>query len=172
MKDFKYSLIAAISKTNNVIGNDEQIPWKSSTDMKYFKRVTTGNVVIMGRKTFESIGKELPNRINIVVTSDQRNISPDFNGIIANSLDMALRIASTYKDKETFVIGGGQLYKEAIETVHKLYITWVTRLDNEEIEGNVFFPNINTNQNFRLVDVETYDGDKPLLLEFNTFIRK
>lgn len=171
MDKFKFSLIAAISKTNDVIGLDDTLPWKAPMDMKYFKKITTGNVVIMGRKTYESIGKALPNRINIVITSDQRNINDDFEGMIVNDLETALRIASTFKDKETIVIGGGQVYIEAMKTAHKLYITWVSRKDGLEITGNRFFADFNV-KDFKLVDELLYTDDPKYNLEFNTFIRK
>lgn len=171
MKDFKYSLIAAVSKNNGVIGLDDTIPWKAPMDMKYFKKVTTGNVVIMGRKTYESIGKVLPNRINIVITSNQTSLPTDYHGLIVNNLESALRVASSFRDKETFVIGGGQVYIEAIKSAHKLYLTWVSRKDGEDIEGNRYFADFNENE-FKLVDEYLYDKNATYDLEFNTFIRK
>lgn len=171
MKDFKYSLIAAIAKENNVIGLDNTLPWSARMDMKYFKKITTNNVVIMGRKTYESIGKTLPNRINIVVSSNSKSLPFDYHGMIAKDLDSALLMASTLKDKETIVIGGGQLYTEALKSVHKMYITWVSRKDGGEILGNKYFPEFNLTD-FKLVDDYQYNDDEVFNLDFNTFIRK
>lgn len=171
MGNIKFSLITAISKTNDVIGIDNELAWKAPMDLKYFKRITSDNVVIMGRKTYDSIGKPLPNRVNIVITRNQNNLPADFNGIIASSLENALEIASSFKDKEAIVIGGGEIYAEALKTVTKMYITWVTRKDGQEINGNKFFPHINFKE-FNLVDEFLYDEDPVYKLEFNTFFRK
>lgn len=171
MGDFKYSLITAISKTNDVIGLDNELAWRASMDLKYFKRITNNNVVIMGRKTYDSIGKPLPNRINIVITRNPKNLPIDFSGSIASSLEEALKMAASYKDKETIVIGGSQIYLEALKSVTKMYITWVSRKDKTEIVGNKFFPTINLKE-FRLVDEFLYKADPVYDLDFNTFIRK
>jgi dihydrofolate reductase len=127
------SIIAAVSK-NGVIGVDNKLPWDLPEDLKRFKELTTGNVVIMGRKTYESIGKPLPNRINIVVTRDK-----DFfvSGVLtANSLDSALLKAGGNKD--IFIIGGGEIYKQSMGFADKLYITEV----DMEVEGDTTFPTI------------------------------
>lgn len=171
MNNFKYALIAAVSKGNGVIGLDNTIPWEAPMDMAYFKKKTTDNVVIMGRKTYESIGKALPNRINIVVTSDSEKIPKDYCGIIVNNMNEALKVASTFKDKETFVIGGGRVYIETMENAHKVYLTWVSRKDGGVIEGNRYFADFHEEE-FNLVDKFTYNGDETYKLEFNTFIRK
>ena len=127
------SIIAAVSK-NGVIGVDNKLPWDLPEDLKRFKELTTGNVVIMGRKTYESIGKPLPNRINIVVTRDKNFFTP--NVIVANSLDSALLKAGGNKD--IFIIGGGEIYKQSIGFADKLYITEV----DMEVEGDTTFPTI------------------------------
>jgi dihydrofolate reductase len=127
------SIIAAVSK-NGVIGVDNKLPWDLPEDLKKFKEITTGNVVIMGRKTYESIGKALPNRINIVVTRDKNFFVP---GVLsANSLDSALLKAGGNKD--IFIIGGGEIYKQSMDFVDKLYITEV----DMEVEGDTTFPTI------------------------------
>lgn len=152
MPTLKISVIAAISK-NLVIGRDNKIPWHIPEDLKRFKELTSGHVVIMGRKTFESIGKPLPNRTNIVITRD-----PDYlaEGIlVCHSLEEALQKAQktwipdpfdaqgkqVRDDKprdtsEIFIIGGGQIYKQAMSLTDKLYLTIV----DEEVEGDTFFP--------------------------------
>lgn len=120
----KKSIIVAYDE-NNGIGINNELPWKygdMKTDMKLFKNRTTANTVIMGRKTFESIGKPLPDRRNIVLT---RNLDYDFDGIeVAHSLEEAFEIASSV-NCEVFVIGGSEIYQQAIDKVDKMYITKV-----------------------------------------------
>ncbi len=133
-------LVVAIAE-NGVIGRDDWMPWRLSTDLKRFKALTTGNPVIMGRKTFESIGKPLPNRLNIVVT---RNREWKADGVeTANSLEDAIALAklrSRCMDGagEICVIGGGQVYAEALPLANRLYVTHVLA----EMEGDTFFPPI------------------------------
>lgn len=143
------SIIAAIDN-NNAIGKNNYIPWTISEDLKYFKEKTTNNIIIMGRKTFESLNnKPLPNRINIVVSSNENlfqslNIDTTLYNkqlLWAPSLTSAIIMANiiNYNDynKEIFVIGGSQIYKQAINVVDKLYITHVnTSIDNPD----AFFP--------------------------------
>lgn len=124
------TLIAAISQ-NYVIGNKGQIPWKLPEDMKRFKELTTGHTVVMGRKTYESIGRPLPKRKNIVVTKSdlqQEGI------IVAHSIDEALELG----DGKTYIIGGQQIYEQTIERANKLEITHV----HKTVEGDAFFPTI------------------------------
>ena len=114
------SIIAAIGK-NNELGKNNTLIWSMPADMKFFRDTTRGHTVIMGRKTFESIGKPLPNRKNIVITRD-KNYKKD--GIeIVNSLNEAINL--TIPNEEVFVIGGGEIYKQAIEIADKLYITHI-----------------------------------------------
>ncbi|MEI2383783.1 dihydrofolate reductase [Breoghania sp. JC706] len=135
----KICLIAAVAE-NGVIGRDNDMPWKLSSDLKRFKALTLGKPVVMGRKTFESIGRPLPGRPNIVVT---RN--PDFSaeGIeVVSSLDAALdlakRLAAEEEVDEAMVIGGGALYADAIAHADRLYITRV----HAAPEGDTRFPEI------------------------------
>ncbi len=125
------SIIAALSH-NRVIGKDNQLPWRLPADLKHFKAVTLGKPVIMGRKTFESIGKPLPGRANIVVTRD-----PKFraDGIaVAHSLDAALAQANAAP--EIMLIGGAQLYAEALPRVQRLYLTLIYA----DFDGDAQFP--------------------------------
>ena len=127
-------LIVAKSK-NNVIGKDGKIPWNIKGEQQQFKKLTTGNVVIMGRRTYEEIGKPLPNRINIIVS--RNNNYTGENLITVKSLDEALN----YKlDKNIFIAGGYALFKEAIPKVDKMYIT---QIDMIVEDGDVFFPKFN-----------------------------
>jgi len=150
------SLIAVLSE-NRVIGNKGKIPWHISEDLKRFKKLTQGHAVIMGRKTYESIGKPLPNRINIIITRDKSykpsevektSIDRLIEAIVCHSLEEAIEIA---KKKETafsrlsrdpasrgeiFIIGGGQIFKETIKFADKLYLTIV----KGKFRGDAFFP--------------------------------
>lgn len=134
------SAIVALSK-NNVIGKDGKLPWHVPEDLKRFKALTSGHVVVMGRKTFESIGNPLPNRTNIVITRDPDYLAEGI--IIAHSLQEALDISKKEELKtfdtsknEIFIIGGGQIYEQAMPVTDKLYLTII----DEEIEGDTFFP--------------------------------
>jgi len=134
------SLIAAIGRSTRVIGNSasktarDQIPWRLPLDQKYFKETTTGHVVIMGRTTFESVGKPLPNRTNIVVTK-QNNFKAE-GCIIAPSTEIAIKIAQELESGEIFIIGGGLIYTNMIKQANRLYLTLV----EGNYEGDVFFP--------------------------------
>jgi len=150
------SIIAAVSK-NGVIGVNNTLPWDLPKDLKRFKDLTTGNVVIMGRKTYESIGKALPNRINIVVTRDKNFFVP---GVLsANSLDSALLKAGGNKD--IFIIGGGEIYKQSMDFVDKLYITEV----DMEVEGDTTFPTIS--DKWIVSNEEDFEGGKFLTYSRN-----
>jgi dihydrofolate reductase len=125
------SMIVARSR-NHVIGRDNQMPWKISADLQFFKRVTMGHPVIMGRKTWESIGRPLPGRRNIVVS---RNANYSINGgELVGSLDEALQ--SLCEFPRVFVIGGEQLFRQAFDKADRLYIT---EIDLDVEGGDTFF---------------------------------
>ena len=129
------SLIAAICK-NNELGKGNDLIWKLPADQKFFRETTTGHPIIMGRKTFESIGKSLPNRKNIVIT---RDVNYKKEGIeIVHSLAGALDLLSN-KNEEIFIIGGAEIYKQAMPVADKLYIT---HIDAEDKNADTFFPEI------------------------------
>ena len=129
------SLIAAIGK-NNELGKKNTLLWDLPADMRHFRETTRGHTVIMGQKTFESIGRPLPNRRNIVVTRDDNF---KIEGIeISMSLEDTLASFAN-STEEVFVIGGGQIYKQSIEKADRLYITHV---DMEDKEADTFFPEI------------------------------
>jgi len=125
------SIVVAIAQ-NNVIGNNNKLLWHIPEDLKYFKSLTMGAPIIMGRKTFESIGRALPGRLNIIISRNDAFEAQ--NCIVVNSLDTAIAKANTYN--EVFIIGGGEIYKQAIDIAHKLYITEVY----EAFSGDTFFP--------------------------------
>ena len=136
------SLIVAVSE-NGVIGKDNDLIWHLPKDMKFFKETTMGHHVIMGRKNFESIPHKyspLPNRTNVVIT---RQADYKAEGcVVVNSVEAALEIAKNNGENEPFIIGGGQIYKLALETnlVDKIYLTKV----HHSFEGDTFFPELNT----------------------------
>jgi len=129
------SIIVAASQ-NNVIGKDNQLIWRLSADLKRFKALTTGHHIIMGRKTFDSIGKPLPNRTSIIIT---RQADYKAEGcIVVNSLEEAL--AKVPADQEAFIIGGGTIYKEAMDKADQLYLTLV----HGKFDGDTFFPKLDS----------------------------
>ena len=147
----RVSLVVAVSE-NNVIGKDNQLLWSLPNDMKFFKNTTWGMPVIMGRKTFESLGKPLPGRTNIVITSKPDWQSP--GTITVSSLDEAIHAAEETDAKEVFVIGGGQVYKQSMPVANRIYYTRV----HTKVEGDTFFPEIDPIQ-FRLVSELPFTKD-------------
>lgn len=129
------SLIAAIGK-NNELGKNNKLLWNLPADMRYFRDTTRGHTVIMGRKTYEAIGKALPNRKNIVITGDRSFIKNDAH--IVYSLEEALDQSAS--DGEVFIIGGAQIYAQALPHADTLYITHV----DGDFDADTFFPVIDT----------------------------
>ena len=117
---------------NRVIGVDNTLPWRLPADLKHFRRLTTGHHVIMGRRNYESIGKPLPERTNIVVTRNRDYRAPGC--VIAHSLEEALEHAQT--DPEIFVIGGAEIYHQAFARADRLYLTLV----HASVTGDTYFP--------------------------------
>jgi len=130
------SLVVAAAE-NNAIGKDNRLLWSLPNDLKFFKNVTWGMVVIMGRKTFESFNKLLPGRVNIVI-SRQEGWKAD-GAITVNSLEAALAKATAENFKEVFVIGGGEIYKQAMPIANKIIMTRV----HASFDADTFFPVIN-----------------------------
>jgi len=132
----KVSLIAAIGK-NHELGKGGEIPWHISEDLKRFRRVTSGHPIIMGRKTFESIGHPLPNRTNIIITRDGLKFKNISGLSVALSLQEAFEIArKALGSEEIFVIGGGQIFKQSMGLANKLYLTII----DADFEADTFFP--------------------------------
>jgi dihydrofolate reductase len=126
------SLIAALSE-NRVIGREQGLPWHIPTDLKRFRKITSGHPVVMGRKTFDSVGKPLPNRINVVIS---RNLNLQIAGVqVVASLDDALRLFEN-TDEEVFVLGGGEIFNQAIGRADRLYLTKIHRA----FDGDTYFP--------------------------------
>jgi dihydrofolate reductase len=131
------TLIVAKAK-NNVIGKDIQLIWKLSADLRRFKNLTTGHYILMGRKTFESLGKPLPNRTHLIITRNPDYVAPEGH-FSFTSLEGAIIFCNKIGVDELFIIGGGQIYQESIELCDVLEITEV----DCEPEGDTFFPEIN-----------------------------
>ncbi|MBK9734891.1 MAG: dihydrofolate reductase [Saprospiraceae bacterium] len=133
------SCIVAIAN-NRVIGKDNDIPWYLPADLQYFKKTTLDHCIIMGRNCYNSIGRPLPKRTNIIVTRDPFFISS--NCLIAHSIPEALHMAFQQGDPEVFIIGGGQIYEDTKDLWDKIYLTEV----NLNVSGDVFFPELNLNE--------------------------
>ncbi|MEM6298886.1 MAG: dihydrofolate reductase, partial [Bacteroidota bacterium] len=132
----KISLIVAQSQ-NRVIGRDNDLPWRLPTDLKRFKRLTLNHFILMGRKTFDSIGKPLPKRTSVVIS---RNPDLKIEGaVVENSLEAALQRAREAGEEEVFIIGGAEIFKLALPLADTLYLTQV----EAEVEGDVLFPELN-----------------------------
>ena len=160
------SIIVAAAE-NNSIGKNNQLLWHLPNDLKFFKNTTWGMPVIMGRKTFESVNKPLPGRINIVITRQ-----PGWNAesvVVANDLNDALKKAAETNCKEAFIIGGGEIYRQAFEMADKIYLTRV----HAALDGDTFFPaieenkwHLSSNQDFAADDKHAFS------YSFQTWIRK
>lgn len=128
------TIIAAIGK-NNALGKDNQLLWRLPKDLKHFKSLTENHPIVMGRKTYESIGKALPNRTNLVVSRKENWFAEDI--LIVSKLKEAIKFAKKI-DEEVFIIGGGEIYKQTMELADRLEITLV----EEDFEADTFFPKI------------------------------
>jgi dihydrofolate reductase len=149
LKD-ELNIIAARS-LNNVIGNDLDIPWHAKGEQKLFKEITRDSVLIMGRKTYESIGRPLPGRFTIIVT---RNAGySQANCEVAANLEDAIKLAKA-QDKPAFIAGGGQIYEQALPLASGVHLTTVQC----EVEGNVHFPDFPTDQ-FTLIEEKSFQSN-------------
>lgn len=139
---------------NHAIGKDNQLLWHLPADLKFFKETTMGCPVIMGRKTFQSIGRTLPGRQNVVITRDKNfNSDNQYDILVVGSLDEAL--VKLHAEKEVFIIGGGEIYKQSMDTVDTIYLTLV----NVTIDADVYFPAIDSSK-FDLVWEEAHKADE------------
>lgn len=162
----KISMIAAMAH-DRVIGKDNQMPWHLPADLAHFKRVTLGKPVLMGRKTFESIGRPLPGRRNLVIS---RNPGYQAEGIeVLGSVEAALALLAGSSVEELMVIGGGHLYAEMLPSADCLYLT---RIDLA-VEGDTRFPAFDDGQ-WQRVDCESHSADEknPYPYSFETWQRR
>lgn len=158
------SLIAAMDE-NRVIGKDNDIPWRLPKDWEYVKKVTEGSPIILGRKNFESIGRILPGRRNIVLTRDK---SFHCEGCeIAYSIEEVFKLCE--KEQEIFIFGGEQIYKIFMPYVKKMYITKI----HDEFEGDTFFPEVDENEWDEIsVEKGVTDKENPYTYYFHVYERK
>lgn len=157
------ALIVAFSK-NRVIGKNGKIPWDIEGEKQRFKELTTGNIIVMGRRTYEEIGFPLPNRETIVV-SRTKNFDQE-HCITVKSLKEALEVAKkNWTEKDVFISGGEKLYEEAVSFVERMYITEIEK----EIEGDTYFPVFDENE-FKKEIVKRVDGGIPYT--YYTYSRK
>lgn len=146
------SMIVAMS-TNRVIGQDNTLPWRLPADLKRFKRLTMGHHLLMGRKTWESIGRPLPGRTTVVIT---RREDLEIDGVtIARSIEEAIDIAERAGDDEAFIAGGAEIFRQTLDRVDRLYLTLI----HAEIDGDAYFPEIDTTR-WREVAREDHDPDE------------
>ncbi len=146
----KISLIVALA-TNHCIGLNNQLPWRQSADLQHFKTTTMGKPILMGRKTYESIGRPLPGRHNIIIT---RNTHYHVEGCdIQHSLEAA--IAACQDQDEIMITGGGQLFEQAMPLVERMYLTWI----HTNIDGDAFFPSWQAEQ-WQEVSRQSYNADE------------
>ncbi len=144
--------IAVAVGENFAIGKNNQLLWHMPADLKFFKQTTSGHTVVMGRKTFDSVGRPLPNRRNIVITRD-----PDLKieGVeVVNSLDEALAITQT-EDKPVFIVGGAEIYRQALPKTQTLYLTTI----HHNFDADTFFPEIDRNE-WKLISSEPHQADE------------
>jgi dihydrofolate reductase len=151
----RISLIVAMAK-NRVIGDGNRIPWHVPGEQKLFKQVTMGHHIVMGRKTYESIGRLLPGRTTVIVTRRRDYVVP--GAIVAHSLQDAINAAA--RDEEIFVIGGAELFREALRVADRIHLSIV----DAEPEGDVFMPEMNRDE-WREISAEEYPGFRYTLLE-------
>jgi dihydrofolate reductase len=144
------SAIVAVAQ-NGVIGKDNQIPWYLPADLKYFKKVTTGHHVIMGRKCFESIGRPLPNRTNVVITRDPFFVATGC--LVVHSIEEALNLALENEETEAFIIGGGEIYRQSLQYWDNIYFTEV----DVKPEGDIFFEPLD--DSWKLSSEEAHKAD-------------
>lgn len=159
-------LIAAASK-NNALGKDNDLLWHLPDDFKRFKKLTTGHQIIMGRKTFESFPKPLPNRTHIIITRD-RDYTVDFDScIVVHSIEAALELVKN--DHKAFIIGGGEIYRQCEKFANRIELTRV----HKAFEADTFFPEIDLND-WELIAEEYHPRDEKHQYDFTylTYLRK
>ena len=153
-----YISIIVAKSSNNVIGNEGNLPWHIPEDLKNFKSLTMGKPMIMGRSTFESIGKALPGRKNIVMTRDKKYQANDIS--VAHTLQEALIMCD--EAREIMIIGGGEIYKLFFGMVNRIYLTNVEK----HIDGDVFFPDIDLSK-WKMIRKEEYPLNTERKIGFN-----
>lgn len=167
----KLSLIVALAE-NRVIGRDNKLPWYLPNDLKYFKQVTMGKPVVMGRKTYESIGRPLPGRVNIIITRQADYQPPGANDSvkIVASLEAARELAESIclidGQDEAMIIGGAEIYTQALDLVDRLYLTEV----HAEVDGDACFPEFDRSKWEKVAGEDfSAEGPNPYDYSFNVY---
>jgi dihydrofolate reductase len=156
------TLISAMSK-NKVIGKNNTLPWRLPQDLKRFQKLTKDNVVVMGRKTYQSIGKSLPNRLNIILTRDTKwNDVKGDQTYVYHSIEEVLE---RFKTRDLFIIGGSEIYKSFMDHADKIELTLIEK----EIEGDTYFPEITSE--WKEENKETHENED-FTYHFITYLRK
>lgn len=150
------SSIVAISE-NHVIGKDNKLLWYLPNDLKHFKEITSGHTIIMGRKTFDSVGKPLPKRRNIIITRQDIAIE---GCEVVKSIEAALELCKD--EKEVFIVGGAEIYKQSMKFTDRIYLTIV----HQNFEGDSFFPEINKEE-WNKVSREDFEPDEKNLIPYS-----
>lgn len=163
-KGKQITMIAAAS-ANNVLGKDNQLIWHIPDDLKRFKKLTSGHAIIMGRKTFESMPKALPNRINIVITKNKNYQATD--ALVCHSMKEAFELAGD--DEQPFIIGGGQIYTAGMAWADKIELTRI----HQDFEGDTFFPEIDKQQ-WEIIMQDEYPKteENPIPFSYITYKKK
>jgi dihydrofolate reductase len=151
--------IIVAASLNNVIGKDNSLIWRQSADLKRFKELTTNKTVVMGRKTYDSIGKPLPNRRNIIITRQNIEI-PGCE--VVHSLEDALKV-----DDEIFIIGGGEIYEKSIILAHKVFLTRIHAV----VEGDTYFPQLGNDWKIEKSEFINKDDKNQFDYEFINYVR-
>lgn len=158
------SIVVAISE-NNVIGKNNKLLWHIPEDMKRFKELTTGHTIIMGRKTFESLGKVLPDRRHIILTRDLGYVVNNENVEVVNDIEQLDRYID--QNEENFIIGGAIIYNQLLKKADKIYMTKIHKV----FEGDAYFPKLSEDE-WEEVEREQGAEKEPYEYEFITYIRK
>lgn len=163
----KIAHIVAVSE-NNVIGVNNDLPWSIPEDMKFFRDKTKGKALIMGRKTFESVGHPLPHRLNVVITRQPGYASSAENVVVVPDLKTAIKHCEKLQDQygeEIFIIGGGEIFKQSIEMVDIIYLTRI----HKNFSGDVLYPELPPGM---FEEVERRERTEPVPFTFLTYNRK
>ncbi|MGP7815969.1 dihydrofolate reductase [Niallia sp. 01092] len=156
------SLIVAMDQ-NNVIGYKNELPWHLPEDLKYFKKVTTGHPIVMGRKTRDSIGRNLPNRENVILTKNEQFKCEDCT--ILHSMEELKAWSETKNEEEIFIIGGAEIFKETLNIADRLYITKI----DEAYQGDTYFPDLDWS-NWKIISEEKGIKDEKNNVDYTFFI--
>ncbi len=155
------SLIVATGK-NRVIGLNNEMPWHLPADLAYFRKTTTGHAVVMGRKTFQSIGRPLPNRLNLILTTDKM-----FQASGCQVVHSVKEVLEFGKNQELFVIGGAEIYQQFLPYANKVYLTYI----HENFQGDTFFPELTEEWELQSVEDHAPDEKNHYAYEFRVFER-